>query len=346
MDITRKLVTIRQVRLTKSIEGADAIELAFVDGWQCVVKKGEFKVGDTAIYAEVDSFLPIDPRFEFLRKSSFRKMGDIEGFRLKSIKLRKQLSQGLLLPVTEFPEVAGKAIGDDVTELLKVVKWEPQIPACLAGNAKGGFPGFITRTDEERIQNLPEFFEQYFDVYFEESIKLDGTSGTFYFRDGVFGVCSRNLELQESESNTYWRMAKELRLAERLQSLGRNIALQGEIIGAGIQDNNEKLMGQEFRLFNVFDIDKGRYLSFSERSDLMLRMNNVPDMPEIKSVPVLGVIQVFQKYPTMESLLLHADGPSMNPLAIREGLVYKSELIDGRMISFKVLSNAYLLGGK
>ena len=146
----RALVTIRQIWKISEISDSDFLELAFVDGWQCVTKKGEFKAGDKAIYFEVDSFLPIDPRFEFLRKSCLRKMGDVEGFRLKSIRLRKQLSQGLLLPLAEFPEVAGKEAGEDVTELLKVVKWEPPIPACLAGEAKGTFPGFIMKTDEER----------------------------------------------------------------------------------------------------------------------------------------------------------------------------------------------------
>ena len=344
----RKLVTLRQVREIKIIEGADFLELAYVDGWQCVVKKGEFKSGDLAIYAEVDSFLPMEPRYEFLRKSSYRKMGEKEGFRLKTMKLRKQLSQGLLLPLTEFPEIAreAKVLGDDVTELLNVVKWEPPIPACLAGNAKGSFPGFVMKTDENRIQNLPEYFEQYKDVFFEVSIKLDGTSATYYSRDGVFGACSRNLELLESDTNTYWRIAKEYHLPERLTALNRNIALQGEIIGEGVNSNNEKLKGQHFRLFNIFDIDKGRLLSGLERLDLMLQLNSVTGQPEIKSVPVLGVLQALKEHPTMEALLAYAEGPSMNPQAQREGLVFKSDLVDGRIVSFKVLSNAYLLKEK
>ena len=343
--VNRKLVTIRQVRETKLIEGADLIELAFVDGWQCVAKKGEFAVGDLAVYAEVDSFLPVEPRYEFLRKSSLRKMGEVEGFRLKTMKLRKQLSQGLLMPLREFPELVGKVVGEDVTELLHVVKWEPPIPACLAGKAKGVFPGFIMKTDEERIQNLTEYFEQYKDTFFEESIKMDGTSGTFYIRDGVFGVCSRNLELLESDTNTFWEIANTLHLYERLASLNRNIALQGEVIGEGINSNNEKLKGHHFRLFNIFDIDKGRLLSYTERNELLEQLNNHA-LVKILSVPVLGVRQTLKEHPTMESLLAYAEGPSMNTQVQREGLVFKSEMVDGRIVSFKAISNAYLLKEK
>jgi RNA ligase (TIGR02306 family) len=151
----RKLASIRQISEIREIPGADAIELAIVDGWQVVVAKNvNHKVGNYVVYCEIDSFLPIKPEFEFLRKSSYKKMGDQEGFRLRTIRLRGVLSQGLILPLDEvipFPNnLDYMEVGKDVTELLEIKKYEPPVPAELAGKVKGMFPSFIPKTDEER----------------------------------------------------------------------------------------------------------------------------------------------------------------------------------------------------
>ena len=158
----RKLATIRTISELRPIEGADKIELAIVDGWQVVVAKDvEHMVGDKVVYCEIDSFLPIRDEFEFLRKSSYKKMGDQEGFRLKTIKLRGQVSQGLILPIsvvpiTQFATALNLPEGMDVTEMLGIVKYEPPIPAELAGKVKGGFPSFLSKTDrsEEHTSEL------------------------------------------------------------------------------------------------------------------------------------------------------------------------------------------------
>lgn len=181
----RKLASIQKVREVKPIKNADAIEVARVNNWDVVVKKGEYKPGDLCVYCEVDSFLPEKPEFEFLRKSSYKKMGDVGGFRLKTIKMRGQISQGLLLPLSvlnsdETPYSGVWVEGDDVTEMLGIVKYEPPIPAELAGKMKGNFPSFVVKTDEERIQNMTDEFEQIKKlqreqgVKFYETEKLDG----------------------------------------------------------------------------------------------------------------------------------------------------------------------------
>jgi len=170
----RKLASIQRVREIRPIEGADSIEIALVNSWQVIVKKGEYNPGDLCIYCEIDSFLPIKPEFEFLRKSSYKKMGDQEGFRLKTVKLRGELSQGLLLPISVLEDGGENKIGiseqpwgsqlqlgpydnalvieegTDITEIMGIVKYEAPIPASLAGIAKGAFPGFLRKTDEER----------------------------------------------------------------------------------------------------------------------------------------------------------------------------------------------------
>ena len=342
----RKLATIRQIDNIQPIEGADMIELATVGGWKVVVAKDvNHKVGDLVVYCEIDSFLPIEPEFEFLRKSSYKKMADgTEGFRLKTIKLRGQVSQGLILPLKDAYEVFKRNTpnmdmdwfeGLEVTEMLNIVKYEPPVPAQLSGQVKGMFPSFLKKTDEERVQNLVKEFPIYKLAKFYVTEKLDGSSVTYYVKDGVFGVCSRNLDLVESEGNSMWKFAITSGLKERLLALDRNIAVQGEIIGEGIQGNPYKIIGQTVRLFNGFDIDKYEYLSLDD----LLKLSK---WLEVKTVPILDL--EFRLPDTIDELLSYADSKSvLNEKFDREGVVIRSH---DRKISFKAISNKFLLNEK
>ena len=342
----RKLASIRKISDLSPIEGADKIELATIDGWKVVVAKDvNHKVGDLIVYCEVDSFLPIEPEFEFLRKSSYKKMSDgNEGFRLKTIKLRGQISQGLILPLKDAYVVFKRNTpnidmdwfeGLDVTEMLNIIKYEPPIPAQLSGMVKGNFPSFLKKTDEERIQNLSKEFESYRNEQFYVTEKLDGSSVTYYVKDEVFGVCSRNLDLLEDENNSMWKFASETGLRDRMVKLGKNIAIQGEIIGEGIQGNPYQRIGQTVKIFNGFDIDKYDYLSLDELLGLVKTL-------EVKTVPILDLDFTLPK--TIDELLLMAEGKSvLNLKTEREGLVIRSH---DRKISFKVISNKFLLNEK
>jgi RNA ligase (TIGR02306 family) len=342
----RKLASVRVINDIQKIPEADMIELAIVDGWKVVVAKNVgHKIGDMVIYCEIDSFLPIKEEFEFLRKSSYKKMGDQEGFRLKTIKLRGQVSQGLILPISVLnPPDTNIYVtpfeGLDVTEMLNIVKYEPPIPAELAGKVKGLFPSFIRKTDEERVQNLASEYELYKTqnkdgIKFYVTEKLDGSSATFYFKDGVFGVCSRNLELLETEGNTFWKVARELMLEEKLGTLDNNICLQGELIGEGIQGNPYKIKGQTVRFFNAFNIDTQDYLGLTEFITLVNGM-------KLETVPVLDTN--FTLPETIEEMLKVAEDKSiLNPSFDREGIVIRS--VD-RTISFKAISNKFLLNEK
>ena len=397
----RKLVTVRKVKEIKRIDGADLIEVAVVDGWQCVVKRDEFKVGDLAAYFEIDSFLPLEPEFLFLEKSSKRRMGEFEGLRLKTIKLRGVLSQGLLLPYAVIERFVTKddfVLGADITDALGVKKYEQPIPAELVGQVRGSFPSFIQKTDQERVQNiydnyscefvkndneqiiaeLESFGDKYIDrinelknesatiniikdLSFEETLKLDGTSCTFYvidvtkietkvtddmdIQDNVyFGHCSRNLDTKDKDT-TPWQIARSLKIKDNLiafqKRTGRNIALQGELMGPGIQGNREKLSKCEFYLFDVWDIDEQRYFTRAEREELLI------EIPNVNHAPVLNKeIKVFQQFKNIDDLLEYSNGKSINH-DIREGIVFKStELVNGRTVSFKVISNQFLLKEK
>lgn len=341
----RKLASIQIIRDIRPIEGADMIELATVNNWNVVVGKDVgHKVGDTVIYCEVDSFLPIKPEFEFLRKSSYKMMGDQEGFRLRTIKLRGQVSQGLIIPLSVLPndffdsgEFPDHMLGLDVSGYLGIVKYDPPIPAELAGKVKGNFPSFIPKTDEERIQNLTNEYEPYknSEHQFYVTEKLDGTSATYFMNNGEFGVCSRNLELLETEGNTFWKLARELHLDTKLSSLGFNVAIQGELIGEGIQGNPYKLKGHSIRVYNVFNIDTQTKLDMFDMVDMCYELN-------LLTVPF--VWHDFSLRDTISEMIEFADDKSiLNQQFDREGIVVRSY---DQSISFKVISNKFLLKEK
>jgi len=346
----RRLATVQQIAELLPIEGADAIEVARINGWNVVVKKGDFKVDEMAVFCEVDSFLPIQPEYEFLRKSSYKKMSDgTEGFRLKTIRLRGQLSQGLLinyqtliskLPPDENGHVDLPDVGEDVTEIMGIIKYEPPIPACLAGQMKGNFPGFLNKTDEERVQNIPSsMYERYKSkgkkYYITE--KLDGSSCSIYLRGNEFGVCSRNVNLLETEGNTFWKVARQYNIEEILREHSeytgfQTFALQGEVIGEGIQGNPYNIKGHQFHIFNLFYSDLDYYANIDELIDFSKKYN-------LKVVPLLHK-DINLPENGMECLKLAEGKSALNSNTEREGIVIR---YFDRSVSFKAISNKFLL---
>lgn len=370
MDIERQLVTIRTVSEIRPILGADNIELAIVDGWQCCVKKGEFKVGNSGLYFEIDSFIPTgDPRFEFLRKDS-REWNGILGTRIRTIKLRGQISQGLLLPLGFFPEIISK--DKNLAELLGITKWERGIPEQeirrdswfdpiirflvpkqyrktvfdfiythfknRKTKGKSSFPSFIPKTDEERIQNVISKKLGSIDLY-EVTTKLNGSSMTVFTKDGKFGHCSRNIKLGLEDGSRFSQAVKKYSLDTLPDLLGNiNVAIQGELCGPGIQGNYEKLDELDFFVFRIWDIDNQKYFSPFDR-DMFLE--TLWEMGiHLKKVPVLETVSL-SRFTSIEDYLNYAEGPSFKAEK-REGVVFQK--LDG-LDSFKVISNSYLLNG-
>lgn len=336
----RKLATIRKIDELRPIEGADAIECAVVGGWTVVVKKGEFAVGELAVYFEIDSWMPTELAPFLTKGKEPREFEGVKGERLRTVKLRGQLSQGLLLPLEPTCANIESQLfeGLDVTEPLNIKKWERPMNAQLAGMARGNFPTLIPKTDQERVQNLKKEIAAACEagMQFEVTEKLEGSSMTCYLIDGVFGVCSRNLDLKETADNTFWQVARELDIEGKMRDCGTegDWAIQGELIGPGIQGNIYKLSKPQFRVFDVYNIRVGEYLKPVYRRALIERMglHHVPLLHESKHADDVGVI------------LSWADGESeigSNPL--REGIVFKQ--VSGGM-TFKAISNKYLLGEK
>lgn len=340
----RKLVTLRKIDLLDPIQGADMIECATIGGWKVVVKRGEFSVGDLCVYFEIDSWLPeSDSRFSFLMKG-VREFEGVKGHRLRTIKLRGVISQGLALPLSLFPEFNDIGEDADFAELLGIKKWEPTIPAQLAGLMRGNFPSRISKTDQERCQNLvKEIFEDNIDSDYEVTIKLDGTSATFYHDNGYVGACSRNLDLkicEENAGNTYVKMLIDSKLQTALPQFG-NIAIQGEIMGPSIQGNREALNRALFFIFDVFLIDGRRYMNPSERLAFFDELVPLVNADLVYHVPIIAhsanLLDTFG-IKNVQQLLKFAEGKSITH-TVREGLVFKRD--DGKF-SFKAISNKFL----
>ena len=259
-------------------------------------------MGDSCVYMEVDSFLPVTEQFEFLRKSSYKKNELLgEGFRLKTQRFKGQISQGLVQPLTILPD-GEYQLGDDVTELLGIRKWEIEERVTNSGTVIGEFPAGISKTDELRVQSYPQLmdgFQQIRGYYI--STKLDGTSVTMYWKDGKFGVCGRNYEFADDEKCAMWKYAHKKKLPERFKESGiGNIAIQGEFCGAGIQKNRLKLLQPEWFVFTVINLDtKERYPLF--------QMQRLCEILALKTVPIEEIETDF-KYNTVEELLERARG--------------------------------------
>jgi len=339
--IMRKLATIRKIDVLQPIEGADAIECAVVGGWKVVVKKGEYNAGDLAVYCEIDSWIPTELAPFLSKGKEPREFEGIKGERLRTVKLRGQLSQGLLLPLEPTCEnIVSELIEDlDVSLPLNIIKWEAPINAQLAGQVKGNFPTAIPKTDQERVQNLTKEIRAAFEnnLLFELTEKLEGSSMTCYLKDNEFGVCSRNLDLKRDETNSLWKVAIDSDIEDKMQIAGlRNHAIQGEIVGPGIQGNIYKLSKPTFYVFDIYDINKGDYMEPAERQAMIkvLQLNHVPVITNGKD---LGI-------GTVDELLTWAEGKSvLNEKQEREGIVFKQ--MNGGM-TFKAISNKYLLNAK
>ena len=349
----RKLATIRQISEVRRIPDADKICAYVVDGWTVVDSIGKYSVNDLVVYCEIDSWIPSTVAPFLTKPDKFPKeYNGVEGERLRTVKLRGQISQGLLLPIdcTTISDGEGTVIsvseGDDVTEFLGIQKWERPLPTQLQGQAKGNFPSFIRKTDQERCQNLQKnIFVDWKDLEWEISLKLDGSSLTGYYNNGETGICSRNLELMdndENSGNSFIQTFNSSGLKDAIKSIGRNVAVQGEMMGEKIQGNRENLTGTILFIFDVFDIDNQQYMTPQDRLEfinLLFKNGYTGDIaPILNSKTTLHNIGISN----ITDLLSFADGKSINN-PVREGVVFKC--VTNGDISFKTISNKFLLKG-
>jgi len=376
------VVTVDEIQL---LEGYDRVVYARTNGWWCIVGKDELHVGDKAVYFEVDSKVPADDkRFEFLEKRNYK---------IKTQKMCKVYSQGLMMPLSAFPELGDAPVGTDVTKKLRIIyadpednerkgngdpnakyksmaarhqklfkskpvrwlmrrKWGKKLMFVFFGRKKDrpkGFPSFVAKTDEERVENQPWRVGD--GKTYIATEKLDGTSCTYALKrlpkkafskqEYEFYVCSRNIRQKDEDQkcyhdhNIYWDLAFKYNIEDHLKQflLERPdctwACIQGEGVGS-VQGNPLKLKEDDLYVFNfITDVD-GRWNSYDGKL-LIERFG-------MKWVPILGEVTMPD---TMEELKETADGKSVvNPAVDREGLVYRG--LDGQD-SFKNVSRKYLL---
>ena len=354
----RSLATIRRISKLLPIEGADRIEIAELSGlgWQVVVGKNEFKVGDVVVYFEIDSAIPVGRDvFEFLKdrchrqwKSGATLLG--ECYRIKTAKLRGVVSQGLVIGIDKFPELSGSFELDDVSAKLGVEHYDDlsEKYAGLTGfrsaDAVGSFPSAVPKTDEERIQNLSALFDSAQEIDYEATEKADGTSITAMYAPSIdaedpFILCSRNLRIKFDP--TAPRNAPLVHLPDamrvRYESSGEELAIQGELVGPGINGNRDEYKEYHWKVFRIFDIKSGQFVGPEVRYVIC-------DELDLEHVKVLRKHwKVFQDLPTLKDMLAWVEGKTDNGHE-REGVVFKPYNQGPR--SFKCISNKYLLAEK
>lgn len=346
--MTRKLVTVRKIDSIDPIDGADSIEKLTISGWHVVAQKGIHTAGDLIVFFEIDSFLPQeDSRFESFMKFGTRNFEGKVGHRVKTKKLRGVYSQGVVMPLVEFPEITDVDLQADYSETLGIVKYEKQEVTGNCGDAKGTFPWFLRKSDQERLQNLyNKFSDEDREKEYVGTLKMDGSSCSVYYvtgeryEDRGIGYCSRNQELKiDYETNPEQTgkfqqgvmnsglFTKVVRLSE---IYGGHWMIQGELVGAGIQGNFEKFGKYQVFAYNIFDIEKQEYVDY----------NTFKQMAEAVGLVVVPEIYPAQKIlqKPLEEIMAMADGKGY--LAnYREGLVWKQ--VDGTS-QWKTISNFYL----
>lgn len=373
----RKLASIQTIKSLEPIPNADKIELARVLGWKCVVKKGEFKVGDKCVYIEIDSIPPSDnPVFDFLKHSNGR-MG-----RIKTIKLRGQISQGLAMPVTMFSSLNSCHVGDDVTEKLGIKKWEPDkrntvkldnnplyirrfhndylkwlyrepwkklFRKWIYVRTRCKFPLFINKTDETRVQVLGGMLTKYKGAVCYVTEKIDGQSITIWWdNDCKIHVASRNYEIIDHD-DYMWKVVEKEEVDAKAKMYFTNIPnlfIQGELIGPGIQGNKYKLNDYRIYFFNVGSHNNGKV----EYYDNYTEFNGITKAG-LRHVPVLD--KGYKLDDDIDAIVDMAKGKSqLNYNVNREGIVirpcgpiYDSEIAGmvGNRISFKAINPDFLL---
>lgn len=408
----RKLAYVVEIGSLDPIPDSDNLEVAIPKGhgWKVVVRKGEFHIGDLATMFEIDSFLdPNDERYAFLKDRCLRKFvskgGNVlrEGIKIKTIKLRGQISQGLLMPLDKFPELTSRIvttdediacldlsniiddnnrevetpieqgivedigktiaanlhivtlIGADVTKVLKVEHYDevkeqlqPAMGNPICADALGKFPSdYIPKTDEERIQNLGDWFEKMKGRVWQVSCKHDGTSCTIAFSptidfDNPNIVCSRNLRLKHETADgkipVYWQVAEKYGIIDKLGDLfvgGLEYAIQGEVVGPGINKCKNKETEYKFLCFRIWDIKNQKWVNPQATVELCKKLQ-IPHVQIVKDD-----FAFFDEITTMEDALKFAEGKTAEGHE-REGIVCKT-VDHGPFASFKVVSNRYLI---
>lgn len=327
-----KVATVEQIIDLKPHPNADKLELATVLGWQVCVQKGLYKVGQKVVYVNIDSVLEERPEYEFLRDKKFR---------VKTIKLRKEISQGLCLPLpvllNSHNEPFDPEIGLDVSGVVGAKHYEKPVPSALLGQAKGNFPGFLSKTDEENLKNYPHALKELLGKEIYITLKVDGSSGTYFLSpEGEFGLCSRNLQLKLDSPGAFQTVYNKYNLERVLTNIGFPVYIQGEVHGPGIQQNPLKKTDVEFNVFNVRTIEANNHWGYDSIKSLC-ETEGLPMVPTILTMVYSGEpVSFFQEIANAQK---YGDAPAEG-IVIRPKIPFRSEILK-KSWSVKLINEEY-----
>lgn len=372
----RKLAHIEEISWLRPIEGADKIELAGVLGWQCIVKKGEFRVGDLAIYVEIDSIMPSDnPDFAFLEPKHYK---------IKTMKMRGVISQGIIFPLSFLHNDKKYEIGDDVTDLLKIKQIEDDVPKqrekdpasaikqrhkklfknriflwfmkfkwfrkavyklLIPKKKPKNFPEWITKTDETRLQNIPFVLDTYKGKQMVVTEKLDGTSTSFGLRKEKkrkydFAVCSRNVRQADIKQKCFYEENVYHQIANKydIQNVLIKVLEKYNATTVVLQGETigEAIQKNKYGLKGI-DFYAFNLVIDGKKMDSAIATDVMHEYG-IKWVPIVKAD--FVLLPTVDEMITYADGKSVLCDTLREGVVIRDH---DNTISFKCISNQFLL---
>ena len=326
-----RIATVEKVIAVSNHTNADNLAVATILGWDVVCKKSECSVNDLVAYVNIDSVVEPHPYFKFLEAKSYR---------IRPIKIRGVLSQGLLIPLSELRsfgcDVDNFYEGQDISSIIKASHYEKKVPSKMIGNTKGSFPKFLIRTDEDNLRNYPNALKEIHDSEIYITQKIDGCSATYFVKSGLFGVCSRSLELQPDE-NAFWSIVKKFDLAYKMQNLGSDIAIQGELYGPNIQGNPTGANQISFAAYNIFFIKERRFGSLDELTEICQSL----EIPQTKVIYRGPMSHSLGDFIGLANSQLYENQKTGEGIVIRTVQPVRSKIMGKDRWSAKVLNESY-----
>lgn len=306
----KNLATIQRVKNVRPCPNSENLDVVNILGWQVVTKRNEFVEGMLCVYVSIDTVLPDRPEFEFLRNKNFR---------IKPIRLRGMESAGIVFPLSILGHMSELiSEGNDVTDIIGVKHYEKPISSELddGRGLRQPLPGFLIITDEDNLRSYPDALPEMYGRPYYITRKEDGSSGTYFVKGNEFGVCSRRIQLKDSETNGFWKIARKYNIEAALRAAFPNadVAIQGEVVGPKIQGNRLGLKELDFRLFNIFDIVSRTYLNYTKVVEFTSKYG-IPMVPTIATGSAFGY--------SLEELIKLANEQKYDTGKAAEGIVIR-----------------------
>lgn len=342
---TRKIVSLKKIDNLLLHPNADRLEIAKIGGWNVIVGKDCFSIGEEVIFFEIDALIPINSEWisdDLRRKLQNNKRDDY--YQLKTLKIRNIISQGLIVNIRNIPNLN---LSTDISEQLGVKRYKPIVDDFISKDKVDiqGFPiQLFPRSHEARLQSYPNKLEKLRGSEYFATLKIDGTSASYYFDKDELVVCSRNQvknrikNIPYSGDCVYTIIAEKYKLYELLKSYPR-LAIQGEIYGEKINNNHLKIKGIRFAVFHIFAIGNADYNKAMEFFD----MANFCKSNSLEIVPIVEHGMSLSLDITIDEIIAKSKGKYPGTNKDREGLVWRNS---DNTISFKVINNDYLLKSK